>query len=138
MKKHKTFSGAAVGHMKWHVIPSLDKNPDRLIFMFGTNNLRNDHPNRVAKEIIELAINTKNKVQKGAVSSIVRRTDSLGLDEKRMNVNTILEQELPKHDIDFINNDNTQDENFDRWGLHLNYTGKSLLTGNFITFLSKA
>ena len=78
------------------------------------------------------------KYEKVAVSSIVRRADSLDLDVKIMNVNRILEQELPKHGIDFINNDNIQDRNLDRWGLHLNYTGKNLLTGNFIKFLSNA
>ena len=101
--------------------------------MCRTNNLRNDHPNQVAKEIIELAANTNNKVRKVAVSSIVRRADSSDLDVKRMNVNRILEQELPKHGIDFIKNDNIQDRNLDRWGLHLNYTGKNL-PGNFIIF----
>ena len=106
--------------------------------MCGTNNLRNDHPKQVAKEIIEFAVNTNNKVLKIAVSSIARRGDSSDLDVKRMNVNRILEQELPKHDIDFINNDNIQERNLDRWGLHLNYAGKNLLTGNFINFLSNA
>ena len=124
--------------MKWHVIPSLDRDPDEIIFTYGTNNLRNDHPNQVAKEIIELAVNTKNKVPKVAVSSIVRRADSSDLDVKRINVNRILEQELPKHGIDFINNENIQNRHLDRWGLHLNFIGKNLLTGNFINFLSNA
>ena len=82
----KTFPGATVEHMKWHVIPSLDMDPDEIIFMCGTNNLRNDHPNQVAKKIIELAVNTNIKVRKVAVSSIVRRADSSDLDVKRMNV----------------------------------------------------
>ena len=134
----KTFPGATVGHMKLRVIPSLEMDPDEIIFICGTNNLRNDHPNQVAIEIIELAVNTKNKVRKVAVSSIVQRADSLKLDVKRMNVSRILEQELPKHGIYFNNNDNIQDRNLDSWELHLNYTGKSLITGNFINLSSNA
>ena len=58
----KNFSGATVEDMKTYIIPSKKHDNDLVILHVGTNDLR--HPKEakeIAKEIIDLAINTKNE-----------------------------------------------------------------------------
>ena len=134
----KTFGGATVDHMHSYMEPSLSMNPDGLILLCGTNNLRREQPDETANKIINLAVTAKRRVKNVAVSSIILRRDSPELDGKREEVNNLLERELRKLGIDFIKHDNIQERDLDRNGLHLNIKGSKLLTGNFVDFLYKA
>ena len=133
----KTFGGATVDHMHSYMEPSLSMNPDGLIILCGTNNLRRGRPDETANEVINLAVTAKRRVKYVAVSSIILRRDSQELDGKREEVNILLERELRKLGIDFIKHNNIQERDLDRYGLHLNINGSKVLTGNFIDFLNK-
>lgn len=134
----KTFGGATVDHMHSYKEPSLSMNPDGLIILCGTNNLRREQPDETANEIINLAVTAKRRVKNEAVSSIILRRGSPQLDGKREEVNNLLERELGKLGIDFIKYDNIQERDLDRNWLHLNIKGIKVLTGNFVDFLNKA
>ena len=47
----KTFGGATVDHMHSYMEPSLSMNPDGLIILCGTNNLRRERPDETANKI---------------------------------------------------------------------------------------
>ena len=133
----KTFGGATVDHMHSYMEPSLSMNPDGLIILCGTNNLRREQPDVTANKIINLAVTVKRRVKYVAVSSIILRRDSEELDGKREEVNILVERELRKLGIDFIKQDNIQERDLDQYGLHLNINGSKVLTGNFVDFLRK-
>ena len=132
----KTFRGARVEHMYSYMEPTIEMGVDGVIILCGTNNLRDESPEVVAKKIVKLAMHASNRVEQVAVSSIVRRTDSIELDQKRKELNFLLKQLLEQCKIDYIDQDNISTNDLDRWGLHVNYSGNNILTGNFIDFLN--
>ena len=131
----KTFPGATVEHMKSYLEPTISMQPDGIIILCGTNNLRREAPHETANKIIKLAVDTKKRVKNVAVSAIIRRADSEELEWKRKQVNHLVEQGLKTSEINFIRHDNIQNGHLDSWGLHLNTNGSNILTGNFIDFL---
>ncbi len=98
--------------------------------------MRLESPEETANKLIELAIDTKKQVRDVAVSSIIRRTDSHELEMKRRKVNDLVKVGLSRRNISFMEHDNIESKHLDRWGLHLNYQGNNVLTGNFINFLN--
>ena len=67
----KTFSGATVEDMESYMVPTLNKKPDGLIIYCGTNNLRSDEPQEIAKKIVDVALEASRTVRSVAVSSIL-------------------------------------------------------------------
>ena len=102
--------------------------------MCGTNNLRNEEPDRIANKLVELELTVNERVDKVVVSSIVHRADSHNLEVKRKEVNRLVRESLENHEIDFITHYNIKAQHLNNWGLHLNYNGNNLLAGNFIDF----
>ena len=133
----KSFGGSTVEHMYSYMQPTISFNPDGIVFMCGTNNLRNESPEETANKIINLALTAKKSIKNVAVSSILMRRDSVMLDQKRVLVNIQLQRELPDFGINYINQDNIQGHHLDNWGLHLNSYGTKALTGNLVDFLHK-
>ena len=133
----KTFGGARIEDMRYHVEPALSSNPDTLILHCGTNNLRNDNAENLANKIIALAVEVKKRVANVAVSGIIFRAD-LEIEHKRKRVNYLVEVGLKDYGIDFISQDNIKAAHLDKWGLHLNFYGTNVLSGNFANFVSSA
>ena len=79
----------------------------------------------------------KERVPNVAVSAIVLRTD-LGMEYKRKRVNFLVEVGLQDYNIDFISQDNIRPEHLDKWGLHLNFYGTNVLSGNLVNFVNPA
>ncbi len=71
----KTFPGATIEHMHSYLEPTIGMNPDGVIIMCGTNNLKKEPPESTANKLIDLAISTKRRVKQVAVSSILHRGD---------------------------------------------------------------
>ena len=134
----KFFSGARVEHMKSYMQPTIDMKPAGLIIMCGTNNLKTDTSEQIAEGIIDLAVNASHNIEYVAVSSIVMRTDSSYLDNKRRQVNALLETNLKQLGVPFIKHDNINESHLDRWGLHPNFSGRHILASNYINFLNSA
>ena len=98
----------------------------------GTNVLR--HPKEakeIAKEIIDLAINTKNEKNEIMISGIVPRRDNLN--DKAKEVNIHLQNLCINYNFHFIDNGNVnKDTDLNMSGLHLNYKGTYVLGGNCV------
>ena len=74
----KSFPGATTNHMKSYTNPSKEYNNDLVILHCGTNDLRsNKHPEEIAKEITDLAVDLKTENNDLMVSSIAPRHDKL-------------------------------------------------------------
>ena len=132
----KTFPGARIDDMFSYVEPTVNMNPSMVVLMCGTNNLRDEEPDRIANKLVDLALTVNERVDKVAVSSIVHRADSHNLEVKRKEVNRLVRESLENHGIDFIAQDNIKAQHLNKWGLHLNYNGNNLLAGNFIDFIN--
>ena len=128
----KHFSGATVEDMKMYIIPSKKHENDLVILHVGTNDLRQPKAAKeIAKEIVELAIDTKNEKNEIMISGIVPRNDNLN--EKPKEVNTCLQTLCDSYNFHFINNANVnKDTDLNLGGLHLNYQGIYVLGGNFV------
>ena len=128
----KNFSGATVEDMKTYIIPSKKHDNDLVILHVGTNDLR--HPKEakeIAKEIIDLAINTKTEKNEIMISGIVPRRDNLN--DKAKEVNIHLQNLCINYNFHFIDNGNVnKDTDLNMSGLHLNYKGTYVLGGNFV------
>ena len=131
----KSFSGATVDCMNYHVKPSLKFNPNLIILNTGTNDLRsNKSSDQIAEEIVELARSIKSDVTEIAVSGIVPRNDELHM--KGLDVNEMLKQKLSRCNIPYIDNENIDPKrHLNNSGLHLNYKGTSILANNFINYI---
>ena len=109
--------------------------PDGIVIICGTNNLRSVVPHETTNKIIQLAVETKRRVNNAAVSAIIRRADSEELGWKRKQANEWVEQGLKTSEISFIKHDNIQNIDLDHWVLHLNMHCSNISAGNFIDFL---
>ena len=135
----KTFPGATTDDMESYIIPTLRREPDYLIKHCGTNDLRRDEPEVIAKKITKLAINSKKTIRNVAVSSILARGDSDLMEGKRLQVNSILEESLAGNQISFIRHE-TLDQNWQYLlfedGIHLNNEGTHVLGSSFVNYLN--
>ncbi len=122
--------------MKSYMQPTIEMKPAGLIIMCGTNNLKSDTSEQIAERIIDLAVHASHHIEYVAVSSIVMRTDSSHLDNKRKQVNALLETNLKHLGVPFIKHDNINESHLDRWGLHPNFSGRHILASNYINFLN--
>ena len=132
----KTFPGATIEQMKSYIRPTIEEDPDGVIIVCGTNNLRSATPEEVANKMIGLAFEVKKEINDVAISSIIRRTDSDDLERKRKHVNHLVRAGLLGTGMNFIEHDNILDNHLDKWGLHLNFQGINTLTANLIDFIN--
>eukprot|EP00112_Aurelia_sp_Birch-Aquarium-sp1_P020936 Seg551.3 transcript_id=Seg551.3/GoldUCD/mRNA.D3Y31 product="hypothetical protein" protein_id=Seg551.3/GoldUCD/D3Y31 len=135
------FSGATVEDMESYMVPTLNKKPEGLIILCGTNNLRSDEPEEIAKKIVNIAMEASRTVRSDAESSILARGDSDMMELKRVQVNNLLDKSLKGASIDFIKHENF-DENWQELshddGIHLNQKGTNVLGGNIVEFFKSA
>ena len=132
----KSFPGATTNHMKSYTKPSKEYNNDLVILHCGTNDLRsNKHPEEIAKEITDLAVDLKNENNDVMVSSIAPRHDKLN--QKGIKVNNLLLSLCLEHNIHLIDNSNIKtDFHLNNSGLHLNFKGTYVLGGNFVNAIN--
>ena len=131
----KTFPGATAEDMKFYIQPALKSKPATVIVHCGTNNLRSEEQHAVARKIIDVAVQAKSHVPEVMVSTLIKRADSQEIDAKKTQVNNFLISECNRHGLQLINDDNIQSSHLVKWGLHLNFRGTNILTGNPIRSL---
>ncbi len=135
----KTFPGATTDDMESYIVPTLKREPDALIIHCGTNDLRKDDPETIAKKITEIAVKSKRIVQNVAVSSILARGDSDLMEGKRLQVNSLLAKSLAENKIHFIRHENVdQDWRYLLYedGIHLNNDGTNVLGQDFVNYIN--
>ena len=60
----------------------------------------------------------------------------LDLERKRIETNRLVLRKLEDTEIKFLDHENIEEDHLDKWGLHLNYSGNNILTGNLIDFIN--
>ena len=127
----KTFPGAKTSCMEHYMIPTLDQKPDVVILHCGTNDLKNQQPEEVCKNIVNLGkeISRKSENTSVVISGIVPRGDDLN--ENVVKVNEFLEIACNDCNIGFIDNSNIDNQrHLNNSRLHLNVHGTLELEKN--------
>lgn len=126
----RSFSGSTVDDMIDFVRPFIRRKPDELILHIGTNDLKDEEPQQVAKKIVNLGlfIERKTPSTKLTLSGIINRSDDQGLDRK---VNKALRSFCNSNGWKFLSNENIDTSCLNSGGLHLNRRGVYKLAGNF-------
>ena len=126
----KSFSGATTSDMKHYLKPTLEKNPQQILLHVGTNDLRDQNPNVVVDNAVEIARKIESETNARIIlSELVARSDKVSSDS----VKTV-NRKLKK----FCNQNNwklDQHQNITRNDLHLNNIGNNILFKNFIKCL---
>ena len=132
----KCFPGATTSHMKHHVIPCMERQPDQVILHVGCNDIRSkDAPNTIAGRIVDLASDMQKEKTKVTVSALIPRNDSNELDEKTKAVNAELKQMCSQRNIDIIEHLNLNRNIHVNGNVHLSRTGTSAFAGNISRYL---
>lgn len=133
-----SFPGAKVQDLADYIKPGLRRKPKNVIIHAGTNNLKSESPKAIQQKIKQLANNIKkdNPEIKVALSTIIKRKDDHSLNGKITKVNSSLRNFCQSNDIDFICNDNLDEDCLNRGGLHLNKKGILDLANNFRTYIN--
>ena len=132
----KHFSGSTTEDMMTCIKPQLKRNPDRFIIHLRTNDLRSDQdPETIARNIVEVANNSKTDTNKVLISSIVRGRDNLN--GKGRQVNSFLKKFCTENDFVYLNNGNIKPrQHCNHGGIHLNTLSSKILPDNFILALN--
>ena len=132
----KSFPGATTSHMKHHVVPCMERQPDHVILHTGCNDIRSkDAPSAIASRIVELADEIQREKRKVTVSTLIPRNDSNELNEKTEAVNAELKQMCSQRNIDIIEHSNLDRKIHVNGNVHLSRAGTSAFAGNITRYL---
>ena len=127
-------SGATTEDMGDYVKPSKKFNSDLYILHCGTNDLRTGKDaEKIADEMINLALGLKLDENEVAISSIVTRNDDLN--DKADKVNYFLNIKANACNLGFIDNANISKIHLNNSNLHLTTRGAKLLAKNIVDFI---
>ena len=77
----KAFSGATTSDMKHYLKPTLEKNPQQILLHVGTNDLRDQNPNVIVDNVVELARKIESETNARIIlSELVTRSDNVSSD----------------------------------------------------------
>ena len=132
------FPGATVQDMNDYIKPVLQRKPDKIVLHVGTNNLRDDRPKDIKKKIAGVVEVIKNNQPSTSISisSIIQRADDRSLKKTVEETNKEIRTYCATNGLDFICNDNINDQHLNTGGLHLNRKGVYDLVGNFRKYLN--
>ena len=116
------FPGATVQDMNDYIKPVLQRKPDKIVLHVGTNNLRDDRPKDIKKKIAGVVEVIKNNQPSTSISisSIIQRADDRSLKKTVEETNKEIRTYCATNGLDFICNDNINDQHLNTGGLHLN------------------
>ena len=118
--------------MKHYVKPAEEESPNLYILHVGTNDLRESKSaEKIADEIIDLAITLKNETNEVTVSGICPREDNLN--DKATSVIENLAKRCQRQKLGFIEHDQLNAKKHTNSSkLHLNKAGNSTLQRTFL------
>ena len=77
----KSFSGATTSDMKHYLKPTPEKNPQQILLHIGTNDLRDQNPNVVVDNVVEIARTIESETNARIIlSELVARSDNVSSD----------------------------------------------------------
>ena len=129
----KYFSVSTTEDMITYIKPLLKRNPNCFIIHVGTNDLRSSQDtDTVAKNVVEVANNSKTDSNKVLISSIVPQCDNLVSLGKYF-----LKKFCMENDLVFVNHDNIKPRQHCNYGgIHLNTLGSKICADNFALALN--
>ena len=132
------FPGATVQDMNDYIKPVLQRKPDKIVLHLGTNNLCDDRLKDIKKKIAGVVEVIKNNQPSTSISisSIIQRADDRSLKKTVEETNKAIRTYCATTGLDFICNDNINDQHLNTGGLHLNRKGVYDLVGNFRKYLN--
>lgn len=135
----KSFSGATVEDMFYHIKPTLSHSPDNIILHVGTNNLKKENPDDICKKIEDLCniIRKDCPKTKIALSEITPRSDFKDAKTAREQVNNKLQSLCNSQNFSFISHPTILDDSLNGRGVHLNRKGTALLSKDFKNYIYK-
>ena len=137
-------SGATTKDMNSYAVPPMERNPEIVILHVGCNDISTTKSaDVIANDIHSLAMTLPQRypdqsgnTTKVAVSLLIPRTDKEEWNEKITRVNEKLSSLCTSSGIPSISHTNIDGKrHLNRSGVHLNWTGTSVLAGNLIKFL---
>ena len=122
----KSFSGATTSDMKHYLKPTLEKNPQQILLHVGTNDLRDQNPNVVVDNVVELARKIESETN---ARIILYSSDSV------TTVNRKLKKFCNQNNWKLVQHQNITTNHLNQGGLHLNNRGNNILFNNFVNCL---
>lgn len=109
--------------MKHYLKPTLEKNPQQIVLNNGTKDLRDQNPNMVADNIVDLARTTESEANARVVFlELVTRSDKVTNDSIKT-VNKKLRNFYNQNNWKLVQHQNNTSNDLNMSGLHLNYKG---------------
>ena len=131
----KSFSGATTSDMKHYLKPTLEKNPQQILLHVGTNDLRDQNPNVVVDNVVELARKIESETSARIIlSELVTRSDNVSSDSVKT-VNKKLKKFCNQNNWKLVQHQNITINDLNQSGLHLNNRGNNILFNNFVNCL---
>ena len=116
-------------------MPLIEKKPDNIILMVGTN----DSVNKYSQQILNELLNLKSwLLEKLPGVKIVCSCPTVRYDTQKARLTILqLRNKLHQLDVSVISNDNLIEEHLRYKGLHLNNRGSSRLAWNYLAYIRK-
>ena len=133
--KVRSHGGATIKDMRDHLNAHLRKKPDQLIIHAHANDaaIRETTADDMFDRLMDLKAFAEEKVPniKVTFSCPIIRTDNVMAKAKQVH----LKNRLKRSGLDIVSNDNIEEEDLGRKGLHLKPSGSSKLAKNIIDYL---
>lgn len=111
--------------MKHYLKPTLEKNPQQILLNNGKNHLRDQNPNTVADNILDLAQTIESETNARVVLlELMTRSDKVTNDSIKT-VNKKLRTFCNQNNWQLVQHQNITSNDQNKSGLHLNYNGNN-------------
>ena len=131
----KAFSGATTTDMKHYLKPTLEKNPQQILLHVGTNDLRDQNPNVIVDNVVELARKIASETNAQIIlSELVTRSATVS-NVSAKTVNKKLKKFCNQNNRKLVQHQNITINDLNQSGLHLNNRGNNILFNNFANCL---
>lgn len=122
--------------MKHYLKPTLEKNPQQILLNNGKNHLRDQNPNTVADNILDLAQTIESETNARVVLlELMTRSDKVTNDSIKT-VNKKLRTFCNQNNWQLVQHQNITSNDQNKSGLHLNYNGNNGPFKNFVNWLN--
>ena len=133
----KSISGLKVEQVQDKFANNLNRaSESHVVVHDGTNNVEYSSVGTLLSSYEDLAEHLKQRCDKVGFSSIIFCNDKPELNGKIELLNEGIYEICKKYDLSFINNGNITANNLARDGLHINRSGQTKLTANFLQLFS--
>lgn len=133
--KVRGFPGATIRDFYNYLVPLLEKKPSNIILMAGSNDSINKPSDEIVAEILLLKQWILNAIPD---ANIIISCPPVRMDNQKARLTILnLRKKLSNLKINFISNENINDNHLGHKGLHLNKWGSAILAMNYLSHIRK-